>query len=141
MAARQRSVFGAGSVPAPTLFVGAFVGALSLLITGCSPGAEYPSIFPAVHDMPPPRSDTTLNPLQVQQATEDLIAARDHLNAQAPAAKSTADPRSASGQAATTTAAAAKTKAAAAHKPPAQQAEAMPPSAAAAQSAGTDPKP
>jgi hypothetical protein len=34
--------------------------------------------------MPPPRADTTLDPAQVQQATEDLITARNHLNAEAP---------------------------------------------------------
>jgi hypothetical protein len=50
-------------------------------VSGCSPGADYPSLFPAVHDMPPPRSDTTMDPLQVQQATEDLISDRNHLNA------------------------------------------------------------
>jgi hypothetical protein len=56
--------------------------AMVLAVSGCSPGADYPSpsIFPAVHDMPPPRSDTTMNPLQVQQATEDLISERNHLS-------------------------------------------------------------
>ena len=61
-----------------------------LAVSGCSPGADYPSVFspardappfPAVHDMPPPRDDTTMNPLQVQQATEDLISERNHLSA------------------------------------------------------------
>jgi hypothetical protein len=52
-----------------------------LAVSGCSPGADYPSLFPAVHDMPPPRSDTTMDPLQVQQATEDLITERNHLSA------------------------------------------------------------
>ncbi|HEY1983485.1 MAG TPA: hypothetical protein VGH13_25665 [Xanthobacteraceae bacterium] len=51
-----------------------------LAVSGCSPGADYPSLFPAVHDMPPPRNDTTMNPLQVQQATEDLISERNHLS-------------------------------------------------------------
>jgi hypothetical protein len=32
--------------------------------------------------MPPPRSDTPLDPAQVQQATEDLINARNHLSAE-----------------------------------------------------------
>lgn len=32
--------------------------------------------------MPPPRPDTPLDPVQVQQATEDLITARDHLSAE-----------------------------------------------------------
>ena len=54
--------------------------AMALAVSGCSPGADYPSLFPAVHDMPPPRNDTTMNPLQVQQATEDLISERNHLS-------------------------------------------------------------
>jgi hypothetical protein len=61
----------------------ALVAAMGLLVSGCSPGADYPSIFPAVHDMPPPRADTPLDPLQVQQATEDLITQRNHLNGEA----------------------------------------------------------
>jgi hypothetical protein len=66
-----------------------------LAVSGCSPGADYPSLFPAVHDMPPPRNDTTMNPLQVQQATEDLISERNHLSGgtQAPQqASQTANP-------------------------------------------------
>jgi hypothetical protein len=55
-----------------------------LLLAGCSPGADFPALFPAVHDMPPPRTDQTMNPLEVQKATEDLISERDRLNAQAP---------------------------------------------------------
>jgi hypothetical protein len=49
-----------------------------------------------VHDIPPPRSDAPLDANQVQQATEDLITARDRLNTEAqtsqskPAAKSLA---------------------------------------------------
>jgi hypothetical protein len=60
----------------------AIAAATCLLVSGCSPGADYPSLFPAVHDMPPPRPDTPLDPVQVQQATEDLITARDHLSAE-----------------------------------------------------------
>jgi hypothetical protein len=66
-----------------------------LAVSGCSPVADYPSLFPAVHDMPPPRNDTTMNPLQVQQATEDLISERNHLSGgtQAPQqASQTANP-------------------------------------------------
>jgi hypothetical protein len=59
--------------------------ALALTLCGalsaCSPGVEYPSIFPAVHDMPPPRADAPLDADQVQQATEDLITQRNHLSA------------------------------------------------------------
>jgi hypothetical protein len=70
------------------------IAATALAVSGCSPGADYPSLFPAVHDMPPPRNDTTMNPLQVQQATEDLISERNHLSGgtQAPQASQTANP-------------------------------------------------
>ena len=56
--------------------------AACLALSGCSPGADYPSLFPAIHDMPPPRADAPLDPAQVQQATEDLITARNHLSAE-----------------------------------------------------------
>jgi hypothetical protein len=52
-------------------------------MSGCSPGADYPSIFPAVHDAPPPRADTPMDANQVQQATEDLITDRNRLSAEA----------------------------------------------------------
>jgi hypothetical protein len=58
-----------------------------LILAACSPGADYPSLFPSVHDTPPPRADTPLDSHQVQQATEDLISARDHLSAEAQGAK------------------------------------------------------
>jgi hypothetical protein len=71
------------------------------VLAACSPGADYPSLFPSVHDSPP-RTDTTLDSNQVQQATEDLISARDRLSAEAqdaqgkkstkPTAKSSAKP-------------------------------------------------
>src|SRR5215467_99332 len=57
--------------------------AACLVLVACSPGADYPSRFPSVHDMPPPRTDTTLDSNQVQQATDDLISARDRLSAEA----------------------------------------------------------
>jgi hypothetical protein len=52
-------------------------------LSACSPGADYPSLFPAAHDMPPPRADATLDAQQVQQATEDLISDRNRLNSEA----------------------------------------------------------
>ena len=58
-----------------------------LVITACSPGADYPSLFPSVHDIPPARTDATLNSNQVQQATEDLISARDRLSSEAQGAQ------------------------------------------------------
>jgi hypothetical protein len=77
------------------LFAGVVIAAAAAFgISACSPGADYPSIFPAIHDMPPPRADTPLDPGQVQQATEDLITERNHLTAEAqgPGQKATADP-------------------------------------------------
>ena len=74
----------------PTSFapwcLGAFLAlaAVPCLVLGaCSPGADYPSLFPSIHDIPPPRTDTPLDSNQVQQATEDLISARDRLSAEA----------------------------------------------------------
>jgi hypothetical protein len=58
-----------------------------LILAACSPGADYPSLFPSVHDIPPPRTDTPLDTNQVQQATEDLISARDRLTAEAQGAQ------------------------------------------------------
>ncbi len=66
---------------APTLV--AFLGACCFILSACSPVANYPSLFPAVHDTPPPRAETPLDSVQVQQATEDLISARDRLTAEA----------------------------------------------------------
>ena len=64
------------------------LGAIACLALGdCSPGGDYPSLFPSVHDIPPPRSDTPLDRNQVQQATEDLISARDRLSAEAQGAQ------------------------------------------------------
>ena len=55
----------------------------AMILCTCSPGADYPTPFPAVNNMPPPRSDTRLDANQVQQATEDLISARDRLSTEA----------------------------------------------------------
>lgn len=78
------------------------VATAALVLAACSPGADYPSIFPAIHDMPPPRADAPLDALQVQQATEDLITQRNHLTAEAQgAAKASAsEPADATGAAA-----------------------------------------
>jgi hypothetical protein len=57
------------------------------VLAACSPGADYPSLFPSVHDIPEPRSETRLDSNQVQQATEDLISARDRLTAEAQSAQ------------------------------------------------------
>jgi hypothetical protein len=54
----------------------AITAAVAFLVSGCSEIG-----FPAVHDMPGPRTDTTLTPDQIKQATDDLITQRDHLQA------------------------------------------------------------
>jgi outer membrane murein-binding lipoprotein Lpp len=56
----------------------AIAAAVALLVSGCSELG-----VPAVHDMPAPRSDTTLTPDQVRAATDDLITERDHLSTEA----------------------------------------------------------
>lgn len=56
----------------------AMAAAAALLLSGCSD-----LIYPAVHDMPAPRADTTLTPDQVKQATDDLVSQREHLNTEA----------------------------------------------------------
>jgi hypothetical protein len=69
----------------------AIVAPAAVAMSGCSPGADYPSIFPAVHDMPPPRADTPMDANQVQQATEDLITDRNRLSAEAQGADQSAN--------------------------------------------------
>jgi len=68
-------VNGRGSVTRLVLGSLAIAGSLALLVSGCTD-----VIFPAVHDMPSARSDTTLTPDQVKQATDDLITQREHLS-------------------------------------------------------------
>jgi hypothetical protein len=139
----------AGFVPAPLEFLRAALAAVAcLLVAACSPGTEYPSIFPAVHDMPPPRTEAPMDPLQVQQATEDLITQRNHLNAGAPPsagqANTAANPAAgaSANQTANSAATSAVKKRAAAHKATAQQGGAAPPATtASAQTAGAEPKP
>ena len=62
--------------------IAAAASAMVCVLAGCSPGADYPSLFPAIHDMPPPRADAPLDPVQVQQATDDLVTQRNQLNAE-----------------------------------------------------------
>jgi len=61
------------------------VGAAAfLLIAGCS-SSSGPGLFPAVLDRPAQREDTPLSPDQVKQATDNLIAERNRLCAEAAA--------------------------------------------------------
>jgi len=61
----------------------ACAAAAVVAVSGCSPGVDYPSIFPAMRDMPPPRPDTTMDAVQVQRATEELVTERNQLSAAA----------------------------------------------------------
>jgi hypothetical protein len=118
-----------GLVLAPLAFAVA-----CLALSGCSPGAEYPSLFPAIHDMPPPRADAPLDPVQVQQATEDLITARNHLSAETQGAGQAKPAANAPSQAAD------KKKQPAATQPAAASG-AKPAAAGATQTAGAETKP
>jgi hypothetical protein len=113
----------------------ALAGACCLILSACSPGANYPSLFPAVHDTPPPRSETPLDSVQVQQATEDLISARDRLSAEAQSSQSQ---NSARPSASSATAVAAKKQPVALS--PANAASRRPPASDNAQDAGTESK-
>jgi hypothetical protein len=56
------------------------VGGCALLAAACS---STDPLYPAVHDMPAARSETTLSPDQVKQATDNLVYEREHLNIEA----------------------------------------------------------
>jgi hypothetical protein len=58
--------------------------AVTLVLAGCS-SSSAPSLFPAVLDSPAPRDDAPLSPDQVKQATDNLIAERNRLCAEATA--------------------------------------------------------
>ena len=64
----------------------AIAAAAGFLLSGCSDLGSSPAHdlgYPAVHDMPAPRTDATLTPDQVKQATDDLESQRDRLNTEA----------------------------------------------------------
>ncbi len=58
---------------------GLAVASTAVLVSGCSSDTG----FPAVHDMPAARTETTLTPDQIKQATDNLISERDRIEAQA----------------------------------------------------------
>lgn len=64
-----------------TLIVGA---AALFVVAGCS-SSPAPSLFPGVLDSPPAREETPLSADQVKQATDNLIAERNRLCAEAAA--------------------------------------------------------
>jgi hypothetical protein len=53
-----------------------------ILVAGCT-SSSAPSLFPTVLDHPAPREDTPLSPDQVKQATDNLLAERNRLCAEA----------------------------------------------------------
>lgn len=125
----------------------AITAAACLVLSGCSPGADYPSLFPAIHDMPPQRGDTPLDPIQVQQATEDLITARNHLSAETQGAGQAKPPANAPNQTAdkknqpAVASQAAKSQAAATPPAPAAAAGEKPGAIDGAQTAGAETRP
>lgn len=145
---RTRTRLGAGRGPALFAFLRprsagvALATAVCLLTAGCSPGAEappgppFPAIFPTAHDGPPPRTDTPMNPVEVQKATEDLITDRDRLNAQAPPNPAQGASGAAKDKVPAKTAAAAKPKHRSTKGAPQQTATVPPATTASAQGAG-----
>jgi hypothetical protein len=87
----------------------------ALFVAGCSTD----STFPAVHDMPAARSETTLTPDEVKQATDSLTSQRDHLNTEAQTA-GTVQPVAATSST-TTTGSVPQKKSAASAQPAVQQ--------------------
>lgn len=71
---------GCGRVTRLVLSTLAMAAAVAFLVSGCSE-----AIFPAVHDMPAPRTDTTLTPDQVKEVTDNLLNQRDQLGTEAQA--------------------------------------------------------
>ena len=60
---------------------------------GAPPRPETPSAYPAVHDMPPPRSDTVLTSEEQQKVEDELVAVRNRAaTAGGPAGKSAGKP-------------------------------------------------
>jgi hypothetical protein len=51
--------------------------AIGGLPEGAPPRPETPAQYPAVHDLPPPRSETVLTGEQQKQVEDELIAARN----------------------------------------------------------------
>lgn len=117
-----------GRVPAGLLQAAALLATLGFLVAGCS--SEL--VFPAVHDMPPPRADATLTPDEVKSATTALISERDHLSTEVQAAQASAPPPVATNAAAPT-----KAKKKKAPQPPAAVEAAAQPAASQPQAGGT----
>ncbi len=69
---------GRGRVTRLVLSTLAVAGASAFLLSGCSD-----AIFPAVHDMPAQRTETTLTPDEVKQVTNNLVNQRDQLSTEA----------------------------------------------------------
>ena len=80
------SVDGRGTGIIRALAALASAAALAVLVAGCSPGVDYPSIL----DKPAPRADQPLSAAQVQQATSSLQNDRTQLSTQAQAAQASA---------------------------------------------------
>jgi hypothetical protein len=95
----------------------------ALAVVGCALFADGCSstdpLYPAVHDMPTARTETTLTPAEVKAATDNLVYEREHLNVEA---QSGANPQPvAATNAPTTTGSVPQKKSAASAQPAAQQ--------------------
>ena len=86
---------------------------LALFAAGCS---STDALYPAIHDMPAARTETKLTPAEVQQATDNLVHEREHLNIEA---QSAGNPQ----PVAATTGSVPPKKSAAAAQPAAQQSD------------------
>jgi hypothetical protein len=60
----------------------ALAGLAAILAGMTLSGCSSDGVFPAVHDMPAARTETTLTPDEVKQATSDLLYERDRTEAQ-----------------------------------------------------------
>jgi hypothetical protein len=65
----------------------ALATAAALFAAGCTE-----TIFPSVHDMPPPRPEVPLTAEQVKQATDNLVTEREHLSTEVQTAAQPAPP-------------------------------------------------
>jgi len=108
-------VNGTGRVAKRVLAALAVVGC-ALLAAACS---STDPLYPAIHDMPAARTETTLTPAEVKAATDNLVYEREHLNTEA---QSGANPQPvAATNASATTGSVPQKKSAASAQPAAQQ--------------------
>ena len=63
---------------------GLAVAGAALITAGCSSGGSSSGpAYPAVLEMPAARTETTMTPAELKQATDNLVYEREHLNIEA----------------------------------------------------------